>query len=273
VVLCADDFALSAAVSEAVLTLLASHRISVTSCMTQSPRWAEDGARLREAGLSARAGLHFNLTEAFSDAPAEPLARWIIRALAGRIDLAQVATRLETQLDHYEAVMGAPPAFVDGHQHVHQFPGVRRVLRAVLERRYRRAPWLRATAPMRGPVPFAKRMVLLALGADRFSAQLGREGWRHNPGFGGFYDFSPGADYGCLMRRWLADCQSGDVLMVHPATAATPADAIGGARHNEYRWLSGPDWPALLQAMDIRLWSAPDGAPLPLPAPLPAVSP
>jgi hypothetical protein len=107
----------------------------------------------------------------------------------------------------------------------------------------------------------------MGLGADHFAARLGREGWRHNPGFGGFYDFSPTADYGRLMQRWLADCQSGDLLMCHPATAQTE-DVMGAARFNEYRWLSGSAWPALLAATGTQLWTAPDGAPLPAPLPL-----
>ena len=48
VVVCADDYALNAPVSHGIVALSVLGRLSATSVMSLSPRWAEDVAALRE---------------------------------------------------------------------------------------------------------------------------------------------------------------------------------------------------------------------------------
>ena len=66
VVLCADDFALSAPVSEAIVQLAQAHRISATSAMVLSPRWMEDAARLKTLRGQIDVGLHLDWTSEFA---------------------------------------------------------------------------------------------------------------------------------------------------------------------------------------------------------------
>jgi len=60
IVLCADDFALNAQVSEAITQLAGAQRISATSAMVLSPRWREDAARLKEVRGQIDVGLHLD---------------------------------------------------------------------------------------------------------------------------------------------------------------------------------------------------------------------
>jgi len=79
ITLCADDYALSAPVSAGILELARSGRLHAVSCMTDSPRWAEDGALLRDLP-GVEIGLHLNFTEPFAAAAAD---RGLLAASAG----------------------------------------------------------------------------------------------------------------------------------------------------------------------------------------------
>ncbi len=61
-ILCADDYALHPAVDAAAEQLTLAGRLSATSCMTTSPRWAQAAPRLEALRPRLSVGLHFNLT-------------------------------------------------------------------------------------------------------------------------------------------------------------------------------------------------------------------
>ena len=61
-VLCADDFALSAGVSQAIAAMIERSRLSATSCMTVSPLWPEHARWLVPLAERADIGLHLTLT-------------------------------------------------------------------------------------------------------------------------------------------------------------------------------------------------------------------
>lgn len=65
-----------------------------------------------------------------------------------RLAAVDIRAEIRAQLDTFEQMLGHGPAFVDGHQHVHQLPVVRHELLDELRSRYRdRLPWLRSTRP------------------------------------------------------------------------------------------------------------------------------
>lgn len=262
-VLCADDYALNEPVSDAILTLLAYGRISVTSCMTGSPLWPAHGERLRAAGMAGRAGLHFNLTEPFPGSISVPLGRLMLLCRSGLMDARIALAALQRQLDDYEDVMQAPPAFVDGHQHVHVFSGLRDMLLDELARRYSERPWIRVLSPLSRPYPADKAAALWLMGATRTEARLHAEGWRYNHGFGGLYALQPAAGFAEQMPGWLRQTANQGLIMCHPATAAAPGDAIGPARAVEYAWFKSEALPAALKAAHAILVDAPDGEPVP----------
>ncbi|MBE0532400.1 MAG: ChbG/HpnK family deacetylase, partial [Rhodospirillales bacterium] len=138
VALCADDYGIAPGVGVAVRDLLARCRLSATSCMAASPHWPEEAAKLKAlAGGdgSFEVGLHLTLTD---QAPLGAMPRTAPRgrlpslprllglAVSRTLDAAEVAAEMERQLDAFEAAWGGPPAFVDGHQHAHQLPVIRR---------------------------------------------------------------------------------------------------------------------------------------------------
>ena len=136
-----------------------------------------------------------------------------------------------------------PPAFVDGHRHVHQLPVVRQALLRALRARYGRAlPFVRCTVPRRWRG--AKALVIAALGGFALRRRLRREGIPHNRDFAGVYDFDPASDYGALMRRWLAGVEDGAIILCHPGLpGGAPEDPISRARAAEFRYLESPTFP------------------------------
>jgi len=255
--LCADDFALNAAVSEGILALLAEGRLSMTSCMTQSLGWRQWGMRLRDARYADRAGLHFNLTEAFPGISTSSLGKLMLKSSLRRIDRDAIRATLRHQLDDYTDVMAQAPAFVDGHQHVHVFPVVRDILMEELDARFTQRPWVRNVAPpvdRLGTRPF-KLGVIMAMGGQRFADDLVWRQWPSNDAFAGIYGLTPDAPFGTLMQGWLASLASSHagLIMCHPAKAAEAGDVIGPARAAEYAWFMSEEWPAALSRFHVEL--------------------
>ena len=259
--LCADDFALHPRVDEAVLQLAQAARLSATSCMTTAPRWRSAAALLAPLKGLVQLGLHFNLTEGHGGAlPAQRLGQVLARAYAGRLTQAQMRDAWRAQLDAFEDALGMRPDFIDGHQHVHQLPGVRAALLAELGARYRpgQRPWVRSTAPAGALWREPKAAVIALLGGWTGARALRRAGVASNRGFGGVYGFdapTPGA-YGAHMRRWLAQLGEGDLLMCHPATGLVAGDAIAAQRPVEFAYLMSDDFGALLERAGWRVWQA-----------------
>ena len=147
ILLCADDYALHPLVDDAVQQLTLAGRLSATSCMTTSPLWPQAAPALRELRPRLSVGLHFNLTEDHGGQhDAQTLGTVLRQAYARQMphDLMRKAWR--EQLDAFEQVMGTAPDFIDGHQHVHQLPGLRAAMQQELQARYaaREMPWVRS---------------------------------------------------------------------------------------------------------------------------------
>ena len=258
IVVCADDFGMDASVDLAILTLAAHQRVSAASCMALGPSFRTYAGLLGETGIET--GLHVDFT-AFFDTPAErlSLSALIARSYTGLLDDAWIDARLARQFDAFEQAFGRPPAYVDGHQHVHQLPRIRTRLVALLTRRYAHAlPWLRSTRPaslagMPRP-PRLKAHVIAALGAAGLARLADRHGMRTNARLLGVYGFEGGEQhYAALVRNWLRHAGDRDVLMCHPAVAPVPDDPPGGQRVAEYRVLAGPAFSRWLDEEDLRV--------------------
>src|SRR3954470_378386 len=137
--LCADDYGIAGGVNRAIRDLISRGRLNATSVMVVGPAIGRDAvAALQDvAAKSPRCaiGLHATLT-----APFRPLTMHfrptdggmflafpkLLRAgLLRRLDPEMIHGELMVQLAAFQELFGRPPDFVDGHQHVQLFPGVR----------------------------------------------------------------------------------------------------------------------------------------------------
>ncbi len=262
--LCLDDFGLHEGVTDAAMTLAQIGRLHAISCMVGGPEWKAGAERLRMrlpapilSGIDV--GLHLDLTEYPLREPYRSLPALIFAAYAGRLNAAALRTEINLQLDAFEAVMGHPPAHVDGHQHVHQLPGVREALVQVLRKRGAHRPWLRCTQetpPQRTTLPAGYKPALIRrLGAKALSQLAQEHGFAQNGHLLGVYDFNPSPEgYRKRLHGWLQDAQSGDLLMCHAsARTKAPNDTLIETRVMEMGALIGQSFEKRLRSEGIQL--------------------
>ncbi len=247
--LCADDFALSPAISEAIAGLAWRGCINAVSCMTNQPGWPAD-ARLLDGVESVccgalgpvQVGLHLALA---GERPLGPVGgtlpdgrlpgadRLLVLALTGRLDLAGIAAEIERQFAAFRAARGKAPDFVDAHQHVHLYPGIRRL---VIEATLRHAPqaWVRVPGDRLTAMlarPFAGKAIGSALHAAGFRRQLRRAGLRSNDSFAGHYDFA--GNFSRHLDAFLRHGAANHLVMCHPGSGTAADDPIARAREEE----------------------------------------
>lgn len=262
--ICLDDFGLHEGINQAAIALVEAGRVQALSCMVGAPAWPTGLAALRALHpAQVDIGLHLDLTETpLLAGSRRPLKALIAGAWLGRLDLRAVHAEIQAQLDAFAQALGRLPAYIDGHQHVHQFPGVRDELLAELEGRCRGAvkPWLRSTRARRGPAAGNggfKRRVIESLGARGLAERAERLRYPQNRHLLGVYDFHPDAGrYAGLLAQWLAAADDGDLLMCHAGLddrAGTLSDSIGAARSAEFQVLAGDSFLLLLHEQQIRL--------------------
>ena len=193
---CADDFGLSPAVSNGIIQLAQAQRVTAVSCMTNAPCWQEAAPALQRLPTAVRVGLHLNLTE--GRPLSSELARvWprlptlpalLARAHLGLIPQAAVQSEIRAQWARFIEHADAVPEHIDGHQHVHQLPGVRQALFAALDD-LGAQPTVRNTAALIGPGCSLKRWVIRHTGAWQLQQQLQQRDLIHNTALIGTHHF------------------------------------------------------------------------------------
>jgi predicted glycoside hydrolase/deacetylase ChbG (UPF0249 family) len=137
---------------------------------------------------------------------------------------AELGAEIARQLDAFEQAREGAPDFVDGHQHVHALPGVRRVLLRVLSERCHaageRRPWLRdpsegLAAILRRGVSADKAAVVAALSAG-FRRVARTAGFDTNEGFSGFSPLKPSTPAERVLECALRQLGRRPVVMCHP---------------------------------------------------------
>ena len=262
VVLCADDFAVHASASTGIARLAALGRLSATSAMVLSPRWAQDAPLLLALRGQIDVGLHLDWTSEFAVASGHGLSlrHAMLRAAWGGFALDTARGVIERQLDAFEAQWRAPPDHVDGHQHVQQFAGIRQALAQTLVSRYGAAhgsagapPYLRISRAVPGTADL-KSHVIAAMGADALEIIATQAGLTGSNALSGIYDFAGDAvSYGTRMQGWLRAAPARSIIMCHPALTAERADPIGVARAQEFAYLASPEFAATLAQAGVTL--------------------
>lgn len=271
----ADDYGLSAAVSAGILELIAQGRLSATSCMTTFEEWPQAAARLRDAPQVAL-GVHLTLTDFAPLAPSPSLApggrfpsfpALARRAWTRSLDPAELRGELSRQIDRFEAALGRPPDYLDGHHHVQQLPGVREVVTELARQRLPR-PWVRtcveqpAVAWARGE-GLTRALAFAALGRGLRDG-LRLQGVATNDGFTGVYDFTARPDYGERFARFVSHVRDGTFLMCHPGRVdpiLLARDGLTVQREAELAWLASEACGELLLSRELTLSPPQDETP------------
>jgi predicted glycoside hydrolase/deacetylase ChbG (UPF0249 family) len=260
--LCADDYALTPGVSRGILELLTARRLTAVSVMVTEPGWPAAAAELRPFAEIVDVGLHLNLTlgsplgampglAASGKFPA--LGTLVRSALLGGLPVAEIAAEIARQVHAFAQAFGRLPDYVDGHQHVHTMPGIRRaLLKTLVGRGLAGRLWLRdpgdqlhAIAARRMP---GKALVVAALTAG-FSGQASAQGFELNQGFAGFSDFDPRGDYAAIFAASLRSPGRRHLVMCHPGysdDALVALDPATASREAELAFFLSPAFSELL---------------------------
>ncbi len=266
--LCADDYAMTPAVSRGILQALEAGALSATSVMTTSQWWAQSAAALRPHAARADIGLHLNLTTGSPLGPMPGLApAGTLPAIgtflrgAARLPLAEIDAEIGRQIDAFTTVWGAPPDHLDGHQHVHALPAIRDLVLDHLDRRgWAGLVWLRDSTDriariLRRGTSLKKALGLAWLERDT-AARVRQRGFATNEGFSGFSDFRPGTDQAALFARFLRAPGPRHLVMCHPGyvdDALRRLDPVTDSREEELRFLLSPAFAAVLAGGGARL--------------------
>ncbi|MCH7341176.1 ChbG/HpnK family deacetylase [Acinetobacter higginsii] len=253
---CADDFAMNPEISEAILLLIKKGVLHATSCMTQSEHWPIAAQQLKTLTTHVEVGLHLNFTHAFQPQTiAFPLPMLMLKAWTRHLDTKIIQQSLEQQWNSFLSEMGKQPDFIDGHQHIHQFPVIRDVLMDFLQQQNFQG-WIRN---LQHPLTISnytiKTRLLSALGAATLASQCRQKNIHQNQYFAGIYDFEQ-KNYAQLNQQWLMRAQDNLLIMCHPATQAVDQqDPIAQARVREFQYLSSSQFRDDCQIYQISLTS------------------
>lgn len=270
VILCADDFGLADGVSRGIVELAEMGRISATGAMTNMPGWRRAAGDLKPLQGRIAVGLHLNLTTGsplglmrqFAPAGVLPSLKDLLpKALKRRLPADEIAQEIERQLDAFAEVHGEPPAFVDGHQHVHVLPVIRPALiRVMQERNYAGRVWLRDPSDKIASIlrrPIGRRKALIVKSLSRgFARSVQAAGFRTNEGFSGFAPLDLSVPAALVFREAFSKLGSHPVVMCHPGYVDDELRALDPAvesRVAELEYLKSDAFEAMLEEKGIRI--------------------
>ncbi len=266
IILCADDFGQNEAISEGILRLLQSQRLSATSCMTNMPIWPAMARKLAALKGQVQVGLHFNLTEgqALSKRGQKlftSINQLIPRAFLEKLSQSDVEEELSAQLEAFIQAFGSKPDFIDGHQHIHHLPIIRDALFNVYKRYYpHQEAWVRVSSnPLFSTLKVMSRcpkmLIITLTGALALKKMLVANKIPHNTTFSGSYDFSPTADYALLFSQFLKEVDEGGLIMCHPGLKSDVDDPIYATRTKEWGYFNSELFMETLAQQQVQLFS------------------
>lgn len=255
IVLCADDFAMSEAISDAILSLAEAGRLSATGAIVTTPHWQTQASSVISLRSQLAVGLHLNLTygkplgplcDVLPDGVFPSLSALSRLAIFNHTARSQIATEIELQLDRFEAETAFPPDFIDGHHHVHVFPVIRQILLDTLRNRFQGGALL-LRDPSDSPVRIFMRRVarwkalaVATLCAGFRQAAL-KSGFITNSGFSGFSTFGA-IPFEQEFNSFMLYPGKLHMIMCHPGLKDKNAelkrlDTIARRRPEEYTYL------------------------------------
>ena len=268
IIINADDLGLSTAVNDAVIHLAELGRIGASSYMVGGTITNSEIKQLKQ--LNVDVGLHLDLTGIFPSSLRGSLKSIIVASYLRRFSPVQVTDIIKQQLDGFEDRFGHAPVFIDGHQHIHQFPVIRHCLIKELSNRYSNeisqgTLSARVTTPLINDI---KSWIIYTLGGYAWRKSCEHNNILTNDKFGGVYGFDADSQQlASLWQQWLKSaprsttCSSPTLIMCHPAVPENGRnnwqDEIKAAREIEFNWLTSNEFEDLLHKYNVKLlrWS------------------
>lgn len=270
IAICADDYAISPAISAGILEAIDAGRISATSAMANRPAFVAMMPDLLNRAPRCDIGLHLNFTlgsplgsspQLAPDGRFLPYSTLFRMAILGRIPRDEIAKEIARQFDRFEEVCGRTPDFVDGHQHVHVLPGIRRlVLAEMTKRNLAGRAWLRDLSDNPWSIGARRCDRKQAFGLAILSAGLEQEaalvGISTNKGFSGCSRLDPNADFAQEFGEFLKYPGPRHLVMCHPGRLDSnplAGDEVTRRRECEIKFLLSAHFPRILKERHLMI--------------------
>ncbi len=269
VILCADDFAISPAVSTGILELIQAKRLSAVSCMAGSSFFPKQGQLLRAFSAQIDIGIHLLLTDL---TPMGPIPSLTVegrlpsfRAIVKSSKLTLIQTReikkeFERQIDAFVKTIGRLPDFIDGHQHVHQIPAIQNIILEIIDDRFDNAPYIRicherlSTILYRGVA--IGRAIAIGWWGRSLRQKVNEKNIPTNNGFSGIYDFSNKIPYSKLFDHFTQRITTGSLIICHPGhvdDSLREFDSLTDQREIELAYFKSDEFATLLNQKNLVL--------------------
>ncbi|GAB4223462.1 MAG: ChbG/HpnK family deacetylase [Francisella sp.] len=248
ITICADDFGMSNNINQAIIKLLDKKIINATSCMVNMPEFKTGIDKLKKIYNNfINVGLHLNLTEGKSLTQSKSLTKnslflslpkLLIKSQFRLISYNDAYTELKAQIEEFIKYWGDVPDFIDGHQHIHQFPAIRKALINLYQefKMHNKKTYIRSTYNMQKTD--LKSIIIYYSGAKQLQKLLIKNNIRHNTSFAGIYSLAKKKNFRRVIIHAYQNITDGGLIMCHPSIAIDTKDAISHSRVQEFRYFS-----------------------------------
>lgn len=234
--LCADDYAISPAVSLGIRELIQKRRISATSVMSISPYWAQESKKLNNLLTDLNEpdicdiGLHITLTDfnpltrmaKFAPKNKMPsLNKLMILSFLGLLPKKEIKKEIKTQIDSFVKEYGRIPRHLDGHCHVHVLPGIREIILDIYEEYFSDKDVIIRNCCNKNlgllDFVFNFKAKFLHILSTPLLKLLKKRNIPTNDSFSGIYDFNlDNKNYFVIFQRFLKLAKGDTIIMCHP---------------------------------------------------------
>lgn len=268
--ICADDFGITSNVNLAILNLVKKKSLTEVSCIALTKSFEFDAIKLKEYKNDINIGLHLTLTDF------EPLSgnsflkkenkmlsvkELFSKCMFNKIPDIYFLEEINLQIEKFKNILGFYPDFIDGHQHIHQFPVISRCLIKILkEKKIDDKIWIRNSSENLSSILVRRVSILkcltLSMIGNLFKNRLIKENIKTNNGFSGIYDFSKKRDYANLFEKFIIKNSNNHLIMVHPGFSdkmLINIDSVTVTRDFEYEFFSSTTFFDILKKNNINL--------------------
>lgn len=265
IVVCADDYGQTLPISQAILALVKAKRLTAVSCMVTGDDWPLHATWLKPLLPHIHVGLHFNLTHGHALSPMYKTAygqtfprlyQLLIKSHLRLLKKAPIQAEFTAQWQRFTEEIGKEPDFIDGHQHIHQFPIIRDAIIEAVQTHSHERLFIRLVNPSGwfngGLLP--KTAIIKLSGTMGLKRLLTKYNIPFNTSFTGIYSFSDSLHYQKHMRNFLNEINDQGLLMCHPGfTNPSEEWPLSASRPHEYAYLSSAAFLEDLQLAGVAL--------------------
>ncbi len=259
VIIHADDFGLSSAINQGILTLARFERISGTSVMCVFDGLSKDVQKLKTYE-HLDIGLHITLTDQILCKPssltnekgkAYDIQDLIKKDFLRRLNYNDIETEITHQFMRFYDLFGCWPDYIDGHQHVQLLKTVRQALLNVMKRHKINTNFIRsALIPLQ--FGFSRKALILNFLNMGMQQYLKQNHIGSNRFFSGLYDHR----FASMIQKTLSTQKSDILIMCHPGFVdelLIQRDCLTNQREDELHYLISDDFFNDLKQYNYRL--------------------